>query len=66
MGKAEAWVMVPKMTIDKTGVDIDMHPLVLCEDCKYYDGNGTCMKNGIALLTGHWFCADGERRDGDG
>lgn len=36
--------------------------LIRCKDCKYYDGNGTCMKNGLALLTDHWFCADGERR----
>ena len=36
--------------------------LVLCKDCKYYDGNGTCMKNGIAFLTDRWFCADGEGR----
>ena len=35
--------------------------IIRCKDCKHYDGNGTCMKNGIALLTGHWFCADGER-----
>lgn len=34
--------------------------LVRCKDCKYYDGNGTCMKIGIAFLTDEWFCADGE------
>jgi hypothetical protein len=37
--------------------------LIRCKDCKHYDGNGTCMKNGIALLTEQWFCADGERCD---
>ena len=39
--------------------------IVRCKDCKHYDGNGTCMKNGIAMLTESWFCADGERRDKD-
>lgn len=38
--------------------------LIRCKDCKYYDGNGTCMKNGIALLADRWFCADGERQEG--
>ncbi len=37
--------------------------LIRCKDCKYYDGNGTCMKNGIAFLIDHWFCADGEPKD---
>ena len=62
MAECEAWVMIPKLNEDKTGCVLDMRPLVLCKDCKYYDGNGTCMKNGIALLTGHWFCADGKSR----
>ena len=38
--------------------------IVRCKDCKYYDGNGTCMKNGIALLPDYWFCADGDRKTG--
>lgn len=38
--------------------------IVMCKDCKYYDGNGTCMKIGIAFLTDEWFCADGEGKDG--
>ena len=39
--------------------------IIRCKNCKYYDGNGTCMKNGIAFLTDNWFCADGERKDDD-
>lgn len=38
--------------------------IIRCKDCKHYDGDGTCMKIGIAFLTDDWFCAYGERRDG--
>lgn len=33
--------------------------IVRCKDCKYYDENGACMKDGF--LTDDWFCTDGER-----
>ena len=37
--------------------------IVRCKDCKYYDGDGTCMKIGIAMLNNNWFCADGVREE---
>ena len=46
--------------------EIEIRPLVLCKECRYYDGEGTCMKIGIAMLTGNWFCADGEKGEDDG
>jgi hypothetical protein len=52
----------------------DRQPVVKCEDCKhcYYASNRVpeeqtyvCDKIGIDVLP-DWFCADGERKDGDG
>ena len=37
--------------------------LIRCKDCKYYDGHGTCMKIGIAMLTDDWYCADGVKKN---
>lgn len=37
----------------------EQETVVRCKDCKYYDENGTCMKDGF--LTDDWFCADGEK-----
>ena len=50
-----------KFLVDSDGKITPLPDVVMCKDCKYYDGNGTCMKNGIASLTDNWFCADGER-----
>ena len=40
----------------------DQPEIIRCKDCKHYDGDGTCMKIGIAFLSDHWFCADGKKR----
>lgn len=37
--------------------------IIPCKDCKHYDGDGTCLKIGISMLTGNWYCADGERKN---
>ena len=37
--------------------------VVRCKDCKHYDGNGTCMKIGIAMLNDDWFCADAKPKE---
>ena len=71
MAEAEAWVLIPKLDKDKTGCVLDMHPLVLCKDCKYWyfadnripcERENVCGRNGI-VVTPDWFCADGERRE---
>lgn len=42
---------------------IDAVPVVRCKDCKHYDGDNCCMKNGLIVRDdGGWFCADGERK----
>ena len=63
MAEAEAWVMIPKLDEKKTGCVIEMHPLVLCKDCKHH-GKDTCgAAAGIAYPPPDgWFCADGERK----
>jgi len=64
MIEAEAWIMIPKLDKDKTGCILDMHPLVLCKNCKHYDENrGMCTKHYAHGNAETWFCADGERRD---
>lgn len=59
------WIKVnsepPKPT---TFEDLGYVQVVHCKDCKHYDGNGTCMKNGLAFLRNDWFCADGEHKEG--
>ncbi len=65
MAEAEAWVMIPKLDDKKTGCVLEMHPLVLCKDCKYWskEFDMNCLKHsGWFQTTPDWFCADGERR----
>ena len=66
MAKASAWVMIPKRYGKADEMVLDMHPLVLCKDCKHH-GKGTCGAGaGIAFLTpNEWFCADVEREDAE-
>ena len=45
--------------------------LVRCKDCKYWQTNTQfCTRWSAPFATQHtspdWFCADGERKDGDG
>lgn len=37
--------------------------VIRCKECKWYDGRGTCMNIGIAMLEPDWFCADGKRKE---
>lgn len=70
MAEAEAWVMIPKLrdiTDDEVNMVLDMHPLVLCKDCKHgrlYDCGRSvdCEFNELAKEP-NFFCADGERRN---
>lgn len=49
----------------------DVRPVVRCKDCRYaYDSvGGWCCSHGICVdcvVREDFFCADGERKDGDG
>ena len=62
------WICKEEPLIRADGASVgvgfrQMTELVRCKDCKNYDGDGTCLKIGIAMLTDDWFCADGERKD---
>jgi hypothetical protein len=61
-----AWIMTAQLNEKKDGCELSMRPLVLCKDCKHH-GAGTCSAAaGIAFPPpDEWFCADGEKRDGD-
>lgn len=56
----------------------EMQPVVRCRDCKYYDRRCFTCENDVLLIKiddcgchppfrvdDDWFCADGERRDGE-
>ena len=47
--------------IDKAPT-IDAVPVVRCKDCKHFE-TGLCQNEDNY---DNWFCADGERKDGDG
>ena len=41
--------------------------LVRCKDCKYYDiETQSCLGALDGIFHPDWYCADGERKDGDG
>lgn len=65
MAKAEAWIMIPILDMDKTGCDLNIYPLVLCKNCKYFsspaDGVPFC-EHIKKFVDVNWFCGDGERR----
>ena len=63
MSEAEAWVMIPKLDKYKTGCVLDMHPLVLCKDCRYNDDGECIIKAGWFPVKPEWFCADGVKRE---
>ena len=68
MAEAEAWVLIPKLDKDRTGCVLDMHPLVLCKDCIYWEKYDDVSNIGNCKLLNRnkrrcWFCADGESRD---
>lgn len=63
MVKSEAWAIIP---ITENGdVVLDMQPIVLCKNCKYYDAKAEWLKCKAhhAPESQNWFCADGERKD---
>ena len=65
--KAKAWCMIPHSK--KDGIEIEMKPLTLCCECKYWKNSGTdatfwlpCQEMSTQP---DWFCANGERKDED-
>ena len=66
--KAEAFVCIPHVKDKGTAVDVEVLPLVLCNDCKF---GAILERTGMPLMVtckgeDHelcWFCADGERKD---
>ena len=41
--------------------------LIRCKDCKYYDiETQSCLGALDGIFQPDWYCADGERKDGDG
>lgn len=58
-------VFIPYMK-DAATISIDHKPIVLCQDCKQWDEDGSMMGRGWCgwqmKSTGPWFfCADGEK-----
>lgn len=50
---------------------INGEPVVRCKDCQWFDKDGDmydgyCDKHGLALVKDDFYCADGERKDGEG
>ena len=67
--KAKAWCMIPHGK--KDGIEIEMKPLVLCEDCRWYE-SGENDVDAWKWCRAHrkdvypkFFCADGEKRGED-
>lgn len=63
MAEAKVWVMIPKSDKKAMEIVIDMHPLILCKDCKYHDeenGENFC---DCGNRPDDWFCADGIAKD---
>lgn len=60
MAESESWVIIPKLDKDKTGCVLEMRPLVLCKDCKFYTDPQICPVFGMDRCD-DWFCADGKR-----
>lgn len=49
-------------------MDSDLVPVVRCKDCKHrngYECNHIMLGNTKCGVTDDWFCADGERKDGE-
>ena len=69
MAEAKAWVIIPKMDKSKTGCILEMHPLVLCKNSKYFkhcEGDRmNCNEYYCHNLLDYvpspdWFCPNGE------
>ena len=68
MAKAKAWCLIPHSRDKGTTVEIEMLPLVLCKDCKYYQDNNDgypnpeCRWNHDETPNPDDFCSFGEEK----
>lgn len=67
--KPFGWVFIPNVK-DAVTISVDNKPIVLCQDCKQWDEDGSQMGRGWCgwhmKSTGPWFfCADGEKEEDD-
>lgn len=66
MAVAKAWCMIPYSNKKSDEVIIDMRPLVLCENCKWWKDNGATANQWVPCqemqTPRNWFCASGEER----
>ena len=54
-----------KDTMMKKGV-CETDDVVRCKDCKHYDSDTQSCLDGLdGIFQPDWYCADGERKDGD-
>ena len=67
--EAQAFVFIPTSKNKGTEVVLDIHPLVLCKNCEWWDkgyteecrnSDSVCFSNG--RCEPDFFCADGEER----
>ena len=65
--RVDAFVIIPHSKNKGTEVELEIQPLVLCKDCKYWDEDEhNCnIKIGWFACGPAWFCADGRSRDED-
>ena len=53
-----------KLTLDAMPT-VDAVPVVRCKDCQHYDGKWCLLLDMVNSDMGDWFCAYGERKDGE-
>lgn len=60
--------MMPKYCCEVEPENVpDLVAVVRCKDCKHYDSETQSCLDGLdGIFQPDWFCADGERKDGDG
>ena len=68
VAESSAWVIIPRLDEDKTGVVLDMRPLVQCKHCQYGKTINVMGQERVACVRDKktrlpdWFCADGEEK----
>ena len=60
--------MMPKYCCEVEPENVpDLVAVVRCKECKHYDSETQSCLDGLdGIFQPDWFCADGERKDGDG
>ena len=72
--RADGWCYgIAEFENQPTALNFDARPswcpikgeLVRCKDCKHYDGKWCLLLDMVNSDMGDWFCAYGERKDGE-